>query len=155
MTNDPNAFLMGAGGRSATFPDIGTEYDGYIVSYEMRQQTDFKSGQPLLWNDGNPRMQLVVTIHTNLQEDADDDGMRTLYIKGNMQKAVKDAVAKAGARGIAIDGRLFVRYTGDGEKPDPKLNAPKFYIAKYLAPVQAIPGDPGDGPPPDDDAAPF
>lgn len=141
---------MGAGGKSATFPDVGTEYDGYIASYEMRQQTDFKGGKPMTWDDGNPRMQLVVTLHTALREDDDDDGMRTLYVKGNMQKAVRDAVAKAGARGIAVDGRLFVRYVSDGEAPGPKLSPPKMYIAKYAPPVQAIPDDGDPGPDPDD-----
>ena len=149
MTNDPNAFLMGAGGRSATFPDVGTEYDGFVVSYEMRQQTAFQTNKLLFWDDGSPRMQLVVTIHTGLREDDDDDGIRTLYVKGNMQKAVRDAVAKAGARGIAADGRLFVRYVGDEETAQKGMSPAKRYIAKYAPPVQAIPDN--DAPPPDDE----
>ena len=146
MTNDPNSFLMGSGGRSATFPAIGTQYDGFITSYELRQQTDFKSGKPMTWDDGNPRMQLVVTLRTELKDDDDDDGMRTLYIKGQMQKAVRDAVSKAGAKGITHDGRLFVRFISEGEAPGKGLNAPKNYIVKYAPPVQAVPADgPEDG----------
>ena len=155
MTNDPNAFLMGAGGRSATFPEAGTQYDGYIVSYEMRQQTAYQTNKLKFYDDGNPMMQLVITIHTDLREDDDDDGLRSLYVRGNMQKAVRDAVAKAGARGIAADGRLFVRYVGDEETAQKGKNPAKRYIAKYAPPVQAIPSDPDDAPPPDDDAIPF
>ena len=157
MTNDANGFLMAEGGKSATFREIGAQYDGHIVSYEMRQQSDFKTGELLTWPDGAPRMQLVVTLRTELNEEEGDNGIRLLYVKGNMQKAIKDAVQKSGERGIAVNGRLFVRYVGEGAQPDKRLDPPKNYIAKYGAPSFAVPVDErgNEAPPPDDSDLPF
>lgn len=146
MTMDSDSFLMGAGGRSATFKNVNDQVDGVVMSYEMRQQTDPKTREVKTWNDGAPMMQLVVTLLTEEHTDDDDDGLRRLYIKGQMQMAVADAVRKAGARGIREGGRLFVRYTGDGQAARPGLSAPKHYFAKYQAPVQAVSEYDGDEP---------
>lgn len=138
MTTDPNAFLMGTGARSAKFDAIGDKVVGFIEHTEVRQQTDFKTGKPLFWDDGNPRNQLVVTLRTELREDEDDDGTRNLYVKGQMQKAVADAVRKAGQRGLSIGGKLGVVFTDEGEPPGKGLNAPKLYTAKYEPAVQSV-----------------
>jgi hypothetical protein len=66
---DPNAFLMGGGGRSAKFATIGDKIDGEITATEVTQQTDFTDGTPKTWPDGNPMMQLVITLQTDERED--------------------------------------------------------------------------------------
>lgn len=159
MTNDPNAFLMGAGGRSATFKSVKDAVDGWIVDFAMRQQTAFGSGTAKFYDDGNPMMQLVITLQTKIADDEDDDMIRRVYAKGQILQAIRKAVADAGARGLAVDGRLYIRYTGDG-KAEKNMNPPKQYIAKYQPPVQAsVPAAADDGydvaPPPDDADAPF
>lgn len=140
---DPNSFLMGGGARSATFHNIGDRYWGTIMSMETRQQTDFKTKEPLVWRDGTPRLQLVVTILTDLQEDEDDDQMRSIYIKGQMRAAVRDAVAKARARGLEEGGKLLVQFVGE-KKSDDGLSPAKQFFAKYEPPsrVVEVPGGP-------------
>lgn len=152
MTNDVNAFLMGSGARSAAFKEHGDRVWGTIMSSDLRQQTDFDSGKLLFWDDGNPRMQVRVMLLTELHEDDDDDGLRAVYIKGAMQKAVNTALVTANAQGIEDGGKLLVQYTGDGEAQGRK-NPPKLYYAKYEPPTHMteLPDQPDDSGP----AEPF
>ena len=135
---DADSFLMGAGGRSAQFKSHGDQVFGTVMSAEMRQQVDLDTNQLAFWDDGNPKMQLVVTLLTEQHEDDDDDGLRKVYIKGQMQKAVADAVRKAGVKGIREGGRLVVRYVGDAEPIKKGFSGAKQFIAKYEAPTQEV-----------------
>ena len=139
MTMDPDSFLMGSGGRSAKFEKAGDRTWGVIMDSQMRQQIDLDTNKPAFWDDGNPKMQLVVTLLTELHEDDDDDGLRKVYIRGQMQKAVADAVRKAGAKGLRDGGKLLVQYTGDAEPTRRGFNGAKQYFAKYEAPTQETP----------------
>ena len=154
-TQDANTFLMGAGGRSAKFEQHKDEIDGTVVSIELRQQTKYGTGELMTWEDGNPRMQMVVVLKiTGDAVDEDDDLLRKVYIKNQMQQAVKNAVIKAGETNMEVGGRLFVRYVSDAEPSRPGMSGAKQFIAKYAPPDRsvAVPeGDPSlSGGPPDD-----
>ncbi|MFB7219374.1 hypothetical protein [Streptomyces sp. NPDC056227] len=136
----PNAndFLMGGGGApSASFPTPGTKIGGTITEQPTVQQQRDLDGKPKFWDDGNPQMQLVVTIQTEQRDPSieDDDGRRRLFVKGQMKNAVADAVRAAGAPGLQVGGTLDVAYTHDGV-PKRGFNAPKQYAARYT-PVAA------------------
>ena len=152
MTTDANQWLMATGVRSAKFEAENDQIDGTIMDFEMRQQTNYTTGAPLTWDDGKPRMQMVVTLLTEIHDDDDDDGLRKLYIKGQMQRVVQDAVRKTGVRGLAEGGRLFVRFTKTLPPAKQGMSGAKQYIAKYMAPQYAVPD--GDGPP-DESELPF
>ncbi|QAY02799.1 hypothetical protein SEA_NIKLAS_68 [Mycobacterium Phage Niklas] len=137
MSNDSYGFLSGGGPASAKFKNHGDTVGGLIaVEPEQRQQTDLETNEPLVWKDGSPRMQLVVTVQTDLSdpEIEDDDGLRRLFVKGEMRKAVQKAVIAAGAKGLDVGGELHVTYVGDGEKKG-KLTPPKLYSAVYKKPA--------------------
>lgn len=138
MTVSANDLLMGGGVAAAKFPAIGTVITGRIVrAPEARQQTDIESGEPLTFANGDPRMQIVCPLATELRDPAnpDDNGDRNLYIKGNMLNAVRDAVKKAGAKGLEVGGTLTITYIADGEKKNRAFNAPKLYSALYAPPT--------------------
>jgi hypothetical protein len=150
MSNqDANDFLMGSGIPSAKFPTIGTSITGTVAREpELQQQTDFDSGEPLVWTDGRPRMQAKVVLQTaeRDREIADDDGTRAIYVRANLQKAVASAVRGSGATRLEIGGRLTVTYTGDGPAQG-KKNPPKLFAAKYEPPDPvAQAADPQDPP---------
>jgi hypothetical protein len=132
---DANSFLMGGGGAAtAKFPTPGTVIGGRITEPPtLEQQRDIKSGEKKFWADGDPMMQLVVTVQTDLRDPAfeDDDGKRRIFIKGQMKNAVSDAVRQAGARGLEVGGTLHVRYTHDGQAKERGMSPPKQYVAKY------------------------
>ena len=132
---DVNDFLSASGAPAAKFPEIGDTVKGTVVASEVRQQTKLEDGTPLTWDDGRPRMQLVVTIDTGELGDADTTERR-LFAKGNMLTAIKQAVKEGG--GLLLNGgELTVRYIGDGEQKTRGFNPPKLYKAKYTPPAAA------------------
>jgi hypothetical protein len=128
-------FLSGGGAPVAKFPNIGSIVKGTVEEAAVTQQTDFATGIPTTWDDGSPRMQLVVTLSTDERDDAinDDKGQRRVFIKGQMLTAVKDAVRAAGAKSLEVGGTLAVQYKSDGEPPKAGFHAPKIYAAQYKA----------------------
>lgn len=140
-TTDVNAFLMSSGARSAKFEHIGAKISGTVVSAEVRQQTDIKTGQPKTWDNGDPMMQVVVALQTDERDhdDPDDDGIRNVYLKGGFkssttQRAVAEAIKAAGASALEVGATLQLAYVGDGEASQRGFNPPKQYAAKYTPP---------------------
>lgn len=147
-------FLMGGSVPSAKFPTLGTTISGRITTEPtVEQQRDYTTGEPKFWDDGKPQMQMVVALATTERDPQvqDDDGTRRLYVKGQLKNAVAQAVRAAGARGLEVGGVLTVKYVRDGERKNPRFNAPKEYAAQYvpaataelhtpdLAPAAAVP----------------
>lgn len=136
--NDSASFLSGGGAPAAKFRKIGDTVTGVITSEpRLEQQRDFETGNPLVWSDGNPRMQLVVEVQTD-EVDAsipDDDGRRRFFIKGAMKSAVAQAVKASGRKQLDVGGRLSISYSHDGEASRPGLNPPRQYKASYTAPA--------------------
>lgn len=141
-SQDPNDFLMGGGIASASFLHIGAEIAGIICDPTpfLQQQRDYTTGEPKVWDDGNPMMHLVVTLQTDEQDDKieDDDGRRRIYVKSNMKKAVAEAVRRAKAKALEVGGKLTVAYTNNGEPTKKGAQAPKLYIATYTPPSQTF-----------------
>ena len=133
MTTAADAFFGGSA-KSAKFETIGETVGGPITHIgSEQQQTEFGSGKPLFWDNGEPRTQLPITVQTNLRDasDATDDGQRTFYVKGEMKKAIGAALRAAGAK-MAIGGTITITYTGD----EPTKGFPKkLYSATYTPPV--------------------
>ncbi|MFD9369620.1 hypothetical protein ACFWA6_18275 [Streptomyces sp. NPDC060020] len=136
------AFLMGGGGApTAKFPAFGTTVSGRVTERPtVEQQRDIKTGDKKFWSDGNPMMQLVVTVQTDQRDTSieDDDGRRRLFVKGQIQKVIADAVRAVGAPGLEVGGILSVTYTHDGTPSGPGMSPPKQYTAQYTAAATAM-----------------
>ena len=139
-----NDFLMGAGGKAFPFETIGDSVTGVITELKKQQQTDLETGEPLFWANGDPRMMLVVTLATELQDDDDDDGIRRVFLRGGNYVAstgkgaaslvaVKDAVKRSGAP-IEMGGTLTLAYSGNSKPAAKGMNAAKLYSASYTPP---------------------
>jgi hypothetical protein len=150
MSDDINDFLMGGGGKAFPFEAVGDSVTGEIIHMDKRQQTHIETGAPLFWDDGNPKMMLVLQLQTDLQDDEDDDGIRNVYLRGgnptvasgegtSTLNAVRDAVKAAKApNGIEIGGVLTLAHTGMGKASSRAMNAPKLYKATYKVPSSAV-----------------
>ena len=140
---DPNEWLLSTGIRSASFQEVGDSVVGFISRPpEVQQQRDFETGELKIWSDGNPMMQLRVILSTDQRdpEDAEDTGERAVFIRGNMQRAVAQAVRAASAPGLEVGGKLLIEYVADGKAARRGFNPPKVYEAKYRAPErEAVP----------------
>ena len=146
-TNPADNFLTGGGVPSAFGKDdpTGTTVTGTVCepAPTVKQQTDIRDGHPLTWDNGDPKMQLVVTIQTDLRDPqiTDDDGRRALYVKGStkagcksMHDAVATAVRAAGAKGLAVGGRLTVQLVGTEPSQTRGFSDRKLWAASYAAP---------------------
>lgn len=116
---DANAMLMTGGGIGCQFPKVGHAFTGTVLSWgEPFQQTNKETSELLTFGDGTPRMQFPLTLATDARgkfdedgepEDiADDDGVRVLYVKNRVQKAIRDAIRKAGGSGLEKGALLTI-----------------------------------------------
>ena len=138
MSVTANDLIMGSGAKSASFLEIGATITGRIsMEPKTAQQTDPKDNSPKTFPNGDPMMQVIVTLQTSLRDPAieDDDGVRTVYVKSNMLKAIREAVKTAGAKGLEVGGTLTITYVADGEQTKKAFSPPKFYTAVYKPPT--------------------
>lgn len=149
---DVDKFLFGGGGKAFKFEEIGDTVEGVIEDIQVAQQTSMEDNTPLSWPDGSPRMQLIITLQTDLHEGDDDDGQRKLYAKGgkyevssgtgtSLKDAIADAVKKAGAKSIDAGGKLKVGYSGEGKRTNRGFSPPKLFRASYEAPKASVSAD--------------
>lgn len=129
--------------KGAKFEQPGTSVSGIIENVTANQIRDFKSRQPKFFDDGQPQMQVLVTINTGVTDPMveDDDGRRTVYIKGfGLQRhAWLQALHNAGLRKAAEvrpGDRFTATFTGFGEAK-PGMNAPKLfeYVIEHQSPA--------------------
>src|SRR5690606_22991843 len=171
---DANQLLMGSGVRSIKWREhqIGHTVIGTITEPpKVEQMKKYQSDELDFWPSGDPKMQIVVVLQTELRDDDEDDGRRRLYIEPRMMSPVRDAVKAAGAKGLEVGGRLAIRWisgTGQGEgnarqfvaeyaapmvdpgsllnggsQPQQQAPAPQAPMMQQQAPVQAAPTSPG------------
>jgi hypothetical protein len=151
---DPNSFLSG-GSIAAKFPRDGYTVEGTVLSFRMAQRTDINSGEPLFWENkkptessklkfeaskNQPAMQLLLEIQgeptgetweTNRyirKEVPDDDGVRTMYVTGGLQKALSKALKDAG--GAQVEKGAYVKVTKTGET---RIPGSDFFAFNYVA----------------------
>lgn len=135
--SDSDDFFSG-GSPSAKFPTVGTVLDGTITRVgEKMQQRDFTTSEPKTYSDGQPMWQLPIDVQTAERDPQieGDDGVRTLYVKGQMKKAMVKALRAAGQAGPRVGGRIRVTYVGDDQPPGGRGIASKRYEVKYAAPA--------------------
>jgi hypothetical protein len=135
------------GGRvtpSASFKgQFPISWDGIVEdvtrnpAYEYDPSKPNNRGQQKFWPDGNPVMNVWVTLQTQVRDPQvqGDDGRRVLVLDSkNKLEAVQEAVRQSGAS-FAKGGRLLIEWYGNdpnGKNPD---NPPKLYRARYSGPT--------------------
>lgn len=146
MSNTPTINdLLGGGAPSAKFTSHGDIHKGVITKAETAQQTDFDTGKPKFYDDGNPMWQIVLTIQTDQRdpEIPNDDGERRIFVKGQMLAALRAALRTVGAQTIEAGDTIAVQYTGDGEAKRAGMSGPKQYavqVKKGAGPVADVLG---------------
>ena len=144
-----NEILMGRGGRSASFKNIGDSVAGEIVRSDTMQQRDIKDGKPLFWDDGKPKESLVLSIQTGEAVDDEDDGIRNVYVKvpSQMLTALRIALRQARAKGIENGAGIRITYVSEKPAESKGMSPAKQYEVAYEPPtrVTTLPAD-GDAP---------
>lgn len=143
MTDDPNDLLMrGGGAPSAKFPHVGATVKGTVTAFESGQQRDFETGDPMYWPNGDPKMQIIVTLQTG-ETDPDvenDTGERRIFAvtwakPGTLFDAIRNAVRASGASRLEIGGTMAVQFVDEEPASRKGLNPRKIYRAQYQPPA--------------------
>lgn len=133
---------LGGEGNAFPFEEIGDKVRGKIVSLEVQQQTDLDTGEPKNWPNGQPMTMVRVELQTRLKESRQDDGIRSVYIRGSKKAetqssmaavlgAVKDAT---GTNQLQVGGDLELELIGEEAPKKRGWNGRKLYAAAYEAP---------------------
>ena len=101
------------------FEAPGVTHSLTVTDARPIQDTDFKSGEPLTWPSGDPKMVLV------LLGDDDDGRFSSHWVSGKRAAdAMRLAFAKAGVTGVAR-GDVWTITRGDDEEVPPKKEGGK------------------------------
>lgn len=121
---------------------IGTVYQGTITKLpRVMQQRDFKTKEPTVWKDGNPK--LVVVLHMEVTLAGGEVETRSVWANNpsSLFRALAKAQKDSGAQ-FAVGGTLAIRFAGTEPAKDPTLNPQKIYEARYTPPVVTNAWDP-------------
>lgn len=129
--------MSATGAPVAKFPEVGAVVKGKVLSVEENQQTDYDTGEPIVYKDsGKPAMQYVFTLQTDQHDPAidGDDGQRRVFAKGQMRAEIVRAVKEAQKTGSVVGGTLTVKFSE--EKPSVLKNGrpgnpQKIYKARF------------------------
>lgn len=149
--------LKGSGGKSASFKQIGDSYEGVVTRATVGTVSKFGDPDrtPEVWKDGSPKLQVIIGVQTPHKDDADDDGVRNIYIKwwGESAAEFTRAVKAAGDTDARVGGWFKATYVGDKPAETAGLNPTKLFRYEYrMAGVNpatlAPPAQPAGYPPP-------
>jgi len=140
--------------------EVGSKISGTVISAGREQQRDFDTGAFLEWDNGDPRMESVVVLQTDLRDPSreNDDGRRALHLRGGNyevaegsgqagEKALLEAINKTGIR-VDAGVKLTAAITGMAKATGRGRNPAKLWSFK-LEPAPAAPS--GIGAEDDDD----
>lgn len=121
----------GSGGEGLKFADVGATHTGIVQNVTERNDTNM-AGELQTWNDGSPKKVYVFDV---LQADGET---RRLFVRGNMVKAMREAVAAAGLKTV-IGATVTVQHHALGEAKAGR-NAAKLYRVKLDPPRPPVAG---------------
>jgi hypothetical protein len=132
--------LFESSSKGVKFDTIGSTVTGTVkAAPRERQQTKYGTQEPDFWPNGDPKMQILVDLQTELRQDPNDDGERTLYVASkNMKRAIGEAIRNANATDILPGGVLTVAYVGNDPASKNPANPAKLYQAQYTPPTSAF-----------------
>lgn len=156
MSDDGMDLLLG-GSPAVKFPEVGTVVRGKVLGQKKQQSKDMATGELKVWDDGTPVWEIVFTLATDDRDPAieDDDGNRRLFARGQMLKAIGQALREAKWSRSLVGGTLAVKYQKDGEATRRGFSPPKVYAAKFEPPAAADEFDAMAGDGYHDDEGPF
>ena len=145
-----DTFDLNSGGGNTGFSfgpqgsQPGASITGTVVDMKEVQKTNFDTRQPEFWDNGDPKMQIRLTLQTQLRDPSNpnDNGVRDVYLDGKKKPhdngaksricAVLDAVrAATGGTQIARNGTVTITWvSGMGFSGDPR-----GYTATYQPPA--------------------
>lgn len=122
------ADALAGGSRYVKWDDLdkGASVTGTIVKTDLRQARKYQSTDLDFWDDGKPKMQVVITLATTLRDpsDPEDDGERNVSVNlwSGQKRALVEACKKASVAEPQV-GQTFTAtwVSGVGKSGDPRI----------------------------------
>jgi hypothetical protein len=116
---------------SIKFTSIGDKATGTVLRVEKREDLDFITREVRTWPSGDKRYIYLFELETS-------EGIRSLYVKGFLEKAIKEA-GRAALVKTLVGCTLTVEFIGLGESKTKGFAAPKLFKAHVKpAPVSSV-----------------
>lgn len=137
---DTSSFF--GGGASISWDDrkgyvIGAFRGGQIIDKKITGQTKMGTNEIIRWDNGEPRKQMEITVQTGERADPQDDGRRRIFVKGDMPRAVREALKKVSAKDVHPGGWFYAAWVST--KPATRAG---YNDAKVFDVIYAPPGSP-------------
>lgn len=102
--------MYDGGALSAQFENVGDVIEGEVLSFEIKKDTDMDSGEVKTWPNGDPVEIGVWEVdagasgkwetdnkgkRVHVKEIPDDDGVRSVWARGGIHTAIRNAVREA------------------------------------------------------------
>jgi hypothetical protein len=119
------ADALASGGTYLKWEHPGTTYTGIISDVTMRQSRKYESTELDAWDDGTPKLQVVLTLATDYRDSGeDDDGTRMISINlwSGQKKALVAACKAAGVFEPTVGQRFTATHVaGIGNAKAPRV----------------------------------
>jgi len=94
---------------------VGTWYEGVVSEEPVRRQaTDYETRLPATYRSGDPIYDIILRLDTQYRdpEDDTDDGVRTLFLRSTMLRALQDEMKRLNIKRFGIGTHLKIELTG-------------------------------------------
>jgi hypothetical protein len=127
------ADALASGGTYLKWEHPGTTYTGIITDVTMRQSRKYESTELDAWDDGTPKMQVVLTLATDYRDQGqqDDDGTRMVSI--NLWSGQKKALVAACKASGVFEPTVGQRFTATHVAGIGNAKAPRVFEYTLLA----------------------
>lgn len=112
----------------------GTFRGGRVLGKKIVPQTKMGTNEIITWQDGTPREQMVLTLQTAERADAQDDGQRQLFIKGDGVRSCREALSAVKASDIEIGGWYYQAWVDEKPAKQTGYNPQKVFKSIYASP---------------------
>ena len=121
------ADALASGGTYLKWEHPGTTYTGIITDVTMRQSRKYESTDLDTWDDGTPKMQVVITLATDYRDASqqDDDGTRMASI--NLWSGQKKALVAACKAAGVTEPQAGQRFTATHVSGIGNAKAPRVF----------------------------
>lgn len=121
------ADALASGGTYLKWEHPGTTYTGIITDVAMRQSRKYESTELDAWDDGTPKLQVVLTLATDYRDASqqDDDGTRMISI--NLWSGQKKALVAACKAAGVTEPQAGQRFTATHVSGIGNAKAPRVF----------------------------
>jgi hypothetical protein len=129
--NDANDFLTSSGGPLIKLNElaVGEIIKAKIIDGDKIQKTDVKTREPLTFADGQPKMQLVLTVQ---REGVDEE--ERIFMHYTAEKSL-GAVLRDKQLKLEAGGTIVIKRLDDEPNKNKALDPKQHYQCDYAAPT--------------------